>query len=235
MKRTLLPLLTVAASMTIIACGGDSGANAFPSPGNTSAILQPSDCEKIMKALPVQPEMAYTITYDIEEDECVVVFPSAVDTSASFNFRSNLEAYNRELTGGGTKSHYTANMEIYFFERSSQPNQFSFRLRLDCKNAAYVANIPEKDSTWGADEYCYLSTKTDKYNYIYITEPQWSERQAALVADGWTPIAKCSTSPTGDDYCFQKQINDYIFEIGYGIEKEDLMLKVDVDFEYQKI
>ena len=233
MKKTLLSLLTVAASITIIACG-DSGANAVPSPGNTSAILQPSDCEKIMKALPVQPELAYTATYDIEEDECVVVFPSAVDTSAIFNFRSNLEAYSNELVGRGSKNDYYANMGI-LFHRSIEPNQFTFNLRSDCKNAAYVANIPEKDSTWEADKRCHLFTKTAKYSYIYITEPQWSERQAALVADGWTPIAKCSMSLDGDNNCFQKQINDYIFELGYGIKKDDLMLRVDIEFKYQKI
>lgn len=234
MKRTLLPLLTVAASMTIIACGSDSGANAVPSPGNTSAILQPSDCEGIMKALPVQPELAYTATYDAEEDECVVVFPSAVDTSAIFNFRSNLEAYSNELVGRGSKNDYYANMGI-LFHRSSQPNQFTFNLRSDCKNAAYVANIPEKDSTWEAEKRCDLFTKSNKDSYIYMTQPQWSERQAALTADGWMPIAKCNVSPFTGTICFQKQINDYIFELGYRPKEEDLMMRVEVVFEYQKI
>lgn len=125
-------------------------------------------------------------------------------------------------------------MEIYF-HKPGQPNLFTFNLRSDCKNAAYVANIPEKDSTWGTDGDCYLHTNSSKNGDMYMTQPQWAEHQTALVADGWTPTAKCSRSPTGDDYCFQKQINEYIFEIEYGITKEDLMLKVDVGFEYKKI
>jgi hypothetical protein len=187
-----------------------------------------------MKALPVQPELAYTATYDAEEDECVVVFPSAVDTSASFNFRSNLGAYSLSLVDKGSKYDYYANMGI-LFHRSSQPNQFTFNLRSDCKNAAYVANIPEKDSTWEAEKRCDLFTKSNKDSYIYMTQPQWSEHQAALTADGWMPIAKCSISLYGDEYCFQKQINDYVFELGYGIKKDDLMLRVDIEFKYQKI
>jgi hypothetical protein len=234
MKRTLLPLLTVAASMTIIACGSDSGANAVPSPGNTSAILQPSDCEKIMKALPVQPEMAYTITYDIEEDECVVVIPGAVDATARSNFLYNLEAYSKALVEEGTEYHYQANMGI-LFHRSIEPNQFTFNLQLDCKNAAYVANIPEKDSTWEAYDRCDLFTKSDEESYIYMTQPQWSERQAALAADGWMPIAKCNVSSFTGTICFQKQINDYIFELGYRPKEKDLMVRLDVMFEYQKI
>ena len=234
MKRTLLPLLTVAASVMIIACGSDSGANAVPSPGNTSAILQKSDCERIMKALPVQPEMAYTITYDIEEDECVVVIPGAVDATARSNFLSKLEAYSEALVGEGSETIYEANIGVYF-HKYTEPNQFSFELFRDCKNAAYVANIPEKDSTWGTDGGCYLHTNSSEIGDMYMTQPQWAEHQTALVADGWMPIAKCSISLYGDEYCFQKQINDYVFELGYGIKKDDLMLRVDIEFKYQKI
>ncbi len=61
MKKILLSTIVAGACAMMLACGSDSGtnsgsnggANSGPSVGNTSAILQPTECEKIMQALPV--------------------------------------------------------------------------------------------------------------------------------------------------------------------------------------
>lgn len=246
MKKILLSSFVSAVCAMMLACGSDSGTNSgsnggainTPSVGNTSAILQPHECEKIMQALPVQPELAYTATYDAEDERCVVTVPDAIDSSAIDNFLTNLYSVAQSFIKYGSKNHYVFNMDVFFYNRSSNFNQISFELYRDCRNAAFAANIPEKDSIWYPEDRCSLYVGKDAL-YINMTQQQWQDRMAYLVADGWSVTTGCGEgrrlSLLGTDYCFQKQINDYLFELGYGIEDEDMLLRVDVAFAYQKL
>lgn len=246
MKKILLNAIAAGACAMLLACGSDSGTNSgsnggivnTPSVGNTSAILQPHECEKIMQALPVQLEEVYTATYDAEDEECVVTVPEAIDSSTIDNFLTNLYNNAQSFIEYGSKHNYVLNMDVSFYSRSSNFNQISFHMYRDCRNAAFAANIPEKDSIWYPEDRCSLYAGKDAL-YINMTQQQWQDRMAYLVADGWSVTTGCGEgrrlSLLGADYCFQKQINDYLFELGYGIDDEDMLLKVDVAFNYQKL
>lgn len=245
MKKILLSSFVSAVCAMMLACGSDSGTNSgsnggainTPSVGNTSAILQPHECEKIMQALPVQPELAYTATYDAEDERCVVTVPDAIDSSAIDNFLTKLDDYAETVFHYGSKSSFVLNMGVSFdYSLTTVPNQFTFELRSDCRRAAFAANIPEKDSVWISEYACSMYTGEDDY-YTYMTQQQWQERMSGLVADGWLATTGCGDrlEISGSDYCFQKQVNDYLFELGYGIKDNEMLLRVDIAFNYQKL
>jgi hypothetical protein len=245
MKKILLTSFVAAVCAMMLACGSDSGTNSgsnggvvnTPSVGNTSAILQPHECEKIMQALPVQPELAYNTTYNSENEECLLVIPEAVDNMVAANFLNNLDSSAKAIFHYGSRDEFVLNMGVEFdYNFDAAPNQLTFELINDCKRAAYVANIPEKDSVWLAEYACSMYTGEDDY-YTYMTQQHWQDQMANLVADGWLATTGCGhrLELSGSDYCFQKQINDYLFELGYGIKDKDMLLRVDVAFAYQKL
>lgn len=256
MKEILLTSFVSAVCAMMLACGSDSGTNSgsnggainTPSVGDTSAILQPHECKKIMQALPVQPELPYVTVNEVNSDnQCNVEIPTAVDSSTIMNFLNNLSAYGEAiaptLVEKGSQSwaySYSVNMGVTLWYEGE--NHFSIRLESDCRNAAYVANIPEKDSIWNSegddgDVSCTLYTSAYKYSEIPMTQMQLEEKMATLVADGWAVTTGCARrlDLDADAYCFQKQVNNYLFELGYGPDENGALLDVGIAFSYQMI
>ncbi len=238
MKKITASLFCAALATAFVACSDSSSTAASGAvPGNTSAILQPSDCARIMKVLPVQPSFAYTMEFD--GDVCMVT-PATQDTAEILQYFETLYAAGEAIGGYSYKDLRAGYLEyeveqtvVFRYRRPSVTNEFSFELENDCGNAVRVANIPEKDSLWVGSSECVLYS--DNEYDLRITQAQLNEKMAYLTNSGWTMLSSCPFEGGGVDICFQKQIDDYVFAVGYETDEDGLLLGVDVVFDYEKI
>lgn len=251
MKKILLSILTTTACITLIACGSDSGSNATgpsapPAAGNTTAILQQNECDRILQALPVQPPLAYTTVYDAEDEECIVTMPDALDASVVLGYFTQLSDNSKESSistyNTSTYLEYLDGFGLNFHSKQD-PTTFIMEFYKDCFNAAHVADIPEKDSTWISDEHSCTAlntnaTRPSNKKSISMTEQQVRERIQELPLAGWIATTGCDDRLDifgSEYYCFQKQVGEYLFELGYGVGTSEMLRSVDIAFNYQKI
>ena len=250
MRYMFFPLLLSGFTLALIACSSDSSSNPsganIPAAGNTASILLSSDCDKIVQSLPVQPPYNYTSVYDAENEECVVTMPEVLDATV-------VPAYFNQLKDASKKSSIsTYDNRVYleyldgfglYFASKNDPSTFVVEFSKDCFNAAYVADIPEKDFTWIADEhscsaYNPNATRPSNENTISMTEQQVRERIQELPLAGWIVTTGCDDHLDiygSEYYCFQKQIDSYLFELGYGVSENDMLRSVEIAFKYKLI
>ena len=71
-----------------------------------------------------------------------------------------------------------------------------------------------------------------------MTEQQVRERIQELPLAGWIATTGCDDRLDifgSEYYCFQKQVGEYLFELGYGVGTSEMLRAVDIAFNYQKI
>jgi hypothetical protein len=177
MKKTLLSVLAATASIAMIACGSDSSSNATgpsaaPAAGNTAAILQQNECDKILQALPVQPPLAYTTVYDAEDEECIVTMPEALDASVVLGYLTQLSDNSKESSistyNTSTYLEYLDGFGLNFHSKQD-PTTFIMEFYKDCFNA----------------------TRPSNKKSISMTEQQVRERIQELPLAGWIATTGC--------------------------------------------
>jgi hypothetical protein len=208
---TSIEVLSEVSSSSISDDSSSSSTSEDPLPGDTSALLKTYDCENIFQRIPIQPPSPnYNLTVlDTGVVKCAIVFPDATDSLTVLNYLNELSIYHHAYNRDSTIFDLMTDIRITFYLVKEKPNQLNYALKRECRNAAHVFNLLEKDSLWIVHgDYCYMQPEK-----IPITDEEFENIKQALTADGWKYLGcrmHFDKSPLWVGCDFVKKIGDLI-------------------------